>query len=185
MSDTTAWMAIGVSTFSLAISTIQFAVTRIDKKKDREWREEYDRKQELSIKRNAINDVVSDWRVSNLSNPYGLDDENWKELVKSAQEWRRGLGRYRSALLLVDHTEDTRAAKIVDSVADAARGLQKVVESKALRWSDASMNDWPPERYSDKDEIREAVGKFQSLTEPLMNDLKVLSSEILLGPQQE
>jgi biopolymer transport protein ExbB/TolQ len=188
VSDTTTWLAIGISAASLAISgTVAVLAERRRRRAERTQKgqekelADLRHKQQLTELRQIIQRLITKWRNSHLKDPWVVTDDNWRALLDSVKEWRKGLFEDQTALLAYTDTDEgkTRPFFLLERTVQAAKAFERAVQPIVERW------DPPPQGvdpYQDKQRVQAAIGELQAEFHKALDELEDIRGEDLVKP---
>jgi heme exporter protein D len=171
MSDPAAWTAVGISGLALALTTTQWIESRKWRRQQEDRVNRLAREQEIGEARRAVNDIVTGWSNTMISQPMVVFDTDLDALVARARQWRDDVTPFQAQLLAHTGGTKTAAYRLVQTNVDAVMRFGREVEeimNKHLEYEE------------EREAVQRSVTTMQGQANRAISDLDNLRGEELL-----
>jgi hypothetical protein len=135
VSDASSWAAVAIATLALGVGVWQWRRTEARERRRDVRVGEVVRQQQLNASRQAVDRVVSRWRLSNLSTLNLATDPDIPAVAASAKRWRHTASDDLAIVAAPSPARRTLPYRLIEQAAQTLKDFESVIDPIALQWT--------------------------------------------------
>ena len=180
MKDAANWVTWAIATLALAVSLFQWWQMAARERRRDDRVAKLERQQQLNAYRQAVDRVVSRWRVSSLGSLTLSTDPDVPAVAASAKRWRRAAADEQALLAAAAHSGRTLPYRLIEQAAQTLRDFESVIDPIAFRLADDENRLW----HDDPDwqaRLSRAIEEMQTRMNSIIDQLDGVSEDAMVA----
>jgi hypothetical protein len=182
MADLPGWAGVGIAVVALALGVWQWWQTERRERRRDAQNAELLRQQQLISSRQAVDRVVSRWRLSGLRSLSLATDPDVRAVAASAKRLRHSAAADQASVAAASPAGKSLPYHLIDEAARILIGFEGVIDPIALRWTPDQRDLWEvdPEW---KDRLQRQLDEMQNQMNSTIDRLDTASTTELSTPE--
>ena len=176
MSDAPDWTAVGISIVVAGSSTWQWLQARNGVR-------QLARQEVINAARQAVDRVISRWRVSSLGTLNLATDPNIPDVAASAKRWRDAAAADLAYVAAPSRNRKTRPYKLIEQAAQTLQDFEAVIDPIVLLWTPDMIRLYNEDAQW-KEHLQTALEAMQKQMKSTIDSLELVPEKEYGGPDQ-